>query len=200
MVTDRDGMNFVVLFTGDQESVSYSPKGVLRDADGGQRVVSLEEEKLAVVTFLETVMVIIFAHIFRFAKGDRNRKVRKIFDGNTEDYWGDVFQSLRDTRASATLHPKEMARFEDDEVFMDYANEPGSLLGMNGLTDMGASGIMGETYTLGGETLIFVNHLVRQLQSAHRLGRFANLISALYPLSYRIFCFQRIDWVRARQQ
>ena len=63
MGTDRDGINFVVIFTGDQE-------------DGGQRVVSLEENKLAVVTLLET-LVLIFMHIFRFfAKGDGTRKVR----------------------------------------------------------------------------------------------------------------------------
>ena len=128
-------------------------------------------------------MIIIFTHIFRFTKGDGNRKVRKLVDGNTEDNRGDVFQSLRDARASATLHPNEMARFEDDEVLVDYASDPGSLSGMNCFTDMGASGIMGETYTLGRETLIFVNHHVRQLQSAHRLGRFTNLVSAVYPLS-----------------
>eukprot|EP00904_Undaria_pinnatifida_P000731 jgi/Undpi1/10659/HiC_scaffold_29.g13108.m1 len=52
VVTDRDGMNFVVLFTGDQDGVPYSLEGVLRDADGGERVVLLEEDKLAVVTFL----------------------------------------------------------------------------------------------------------------------------------------------------
>ena len=37
---------------------------VLRDADIGQGVLSLEEDKLAVVTFLKTVMIIVFTHIF----------------------------------------------------------------------------------------------------------------------------------------
>ena len=70
-------------------------------------------------------------------------------DGNTEDNRGDVFQSLRDARVCTTRHPNQMAS-ENDEVLMDYANEPGSLLWINGLAHIGASGMMEENTHSGG--------------------------------------------------
>ena len=77
-----------------------------------------------------------------------------------------------------------MAKFKDDPGLVDYANKPGSLLAMNGLTGMERSGILDETCTFGKEALIFVNQHVQQLLSAHRLGRFTNIVSAVYPPSY----------------
>ena len=74
----------------------YSLEEVLRDTDGGQGVVSLEDDKLTVVAFLQTVMIIVFTHIFKFTKGDGKRKDGKLVAGGTEDNRKRVFESLRE--------------------------------------------------------------------------------------------------------
>lgn len=176
---------------GSNDSIFNTPEVLLYAVDG-QKVVSLENDKLMFRRWLCGALVAVYAHGYPFLIQDRNKNkhprpgvelgtVQEARAKIIRDFvWGEV----KGLRASETVNYHEKHMISSDLDLVDNLDKAGSFLEMLELPKSPV-GLLKE-HNMGFDKKqhkFFVEHMLRGAQESWKLGRYSSLASFITPVA-----------------
>lgn len=169
----------------------YSTHEVLRDADKGQGVVSLQDDENIFGVFVRALCMVL-THVHDFIT--HNEELKRMYhcvalDGDErEDIMAvrkDAWENTKGAAAADTLNPIELGFLASDTDLIEELEKEASCLKMMGLdsVDSTVTSLVYSEYTFHPAHKSFVTHFVRGAQNAWRIGRLINMESCMAPIS-----------------
>lgn len=178
-----------------KKNSEYTTGEVLRDRDDGQGVVSLDEAKQRMISFLLVARCMADVQFHEFISNNvkvHDAKSTRALSGNKaddiKDGRGHAWKETKSARGVDMLMPNEidLLRSVEDPGLLGEMEAPESCFKMMGLHDyvkIGQLGLVNSNEDFNSKHLPFLNHFVRGAQASFRLGRPTNLASSMVFLS-----------------
>ena len=184
---------FTIQWSGNQKDSKHDLRYVLRMAEKGKGVVSLEDANKRMDAYFICLMCMVNVHVHKIITEDTGVEFKKPTPKLTKretDINGVMtarkfaWDEIQKLNGRAMLNDKEIELLKsvEDERLVTELEEPGSCVRMMELTrykSAGQLGLVNTEFKFHKKHLPKVNHYIRGAQASFQLGRLTNLASSI---------------------